>query len=160
MQSVSVALLSAHRALLSARRSHAALLAAAAVMEAAAMEAAAMETAAMEAAAIEAAAMEVAAMSDAAMDAAVMWRRRRPNGRKHLATARPARVDPEKGSQTPRTAGNAGALTNQFLSPKCLHRGLVQLSRLPRLYSFLQRSTVPPLSGRFSRARAGEGGLL
>ena len=30
---------------------------------------------------------------------------------------------------------------------------------ISRLYCFFQRSTVPPLSGRFSQARAGEGGL-
>ena len=31
---------------------------------------------------------------------------------------------------------------------------------ISRLYCFLQRSSVPPLSGRFSQARAGEGGLI
>ena len=149
MQSESVALLSAHRALLSARRSHAALLAAAAVMEAAAMEAAA----------IEAAAMEVAAMSDAAMDAAVMWAAAKTKWTEAFGDRPPCPRRSPKGKPNAADRRNAETLTNQFLSPKCLHRGLVQLSRLPRLYSFLQRSTVPPLSGRFSRARAGEGGL-
>ena len=92
---------------------------------------------------MEAAAMEAAAMEAAAMEVAAMWQRR-VNGR----------------ADTPHHEVAADHfIRNSAFLPDAKSPHLGGHFFISRLYCFLQRSSVPPLSGRFSQARAGEGAI-